>query len=41
MGCAAYNTLDDEGMLSIPEQPGLGLELDQDALTRYTGAAAD
>jgi L-alanine-DL-glutamate epimerase-like enolase superfamily enzyme len=28
--------LDDEGMLSIPETPGLGLTLDADALARYT-----
>ncbi len=29
--------LDAEGMLSIPTQPGLGLELDPDAVARYTG----
>ncbi len=28
--------LDDDGMLAIPERPGLGLELDLDALSRYT-----
>ncbi len=28
--------LDAEGMLPIPEKPGLGLELDKDALRRYT-----
>ncbi len=31
--------LDADGMLDIPVQPGLGLELDQDALKRYTGNA--
>jgi L-alanine-DL-glutamate epimerase-like enolase superfamily enzyme len=29
--------LDEDGMLSIPESPGLGLTLDTDALARYTG----
>lgn len=29
--------LDADGMLSIPTQPGLGLELDPDAVARYTG----
>jgi L-alanine-DL-glutamate epimerase-like enolase superfamily enzyme len=29
--------LDDDGMLAIPNQPGLGLELDPDALQRYAG----
>ena len=27
--------LDDEGMLAIPDQPGLGVELDRDALRRF------
>jgi D-galactarolactone cycloisomerase len=31
--------LDHEGMLAIPETPGLGLRLDQDAVARYTGGA--
>jgi L-alanine-DL-glutamate epimerase-like enolase superfamily enzyme len=31
--------LDAEGMLPISEKPGLGLELDRDALTRYTRGA--
>ena len=29
--------LDGDGMLAIPNQPGLGLELDPDALQRYAG----
>ena len=29
--------LDDEGMLAIPDSPGLGLELDPDAVAKYTG----
>jgi len=29
-------TLDEEGMLPIPEAPGLGLTLDMDAVARYT-----
>lgn len=29
-------TLDSEGFVEIPEQPGLGIELDQDALGRFT-----
>ena len=29
--------LDDEGMLTIPETPGLGIELDADALERFAG----
>lgn len=29
-------SLDDEGMLAIPETPGLGLELDHDAVAKYT-----
>ncbi len=28
--------LDSDGMLAIPSTPGLGLELDADALRRYT-----
>ena len=31
--------LDNDGMLEIPELPGLGLELDRDAVARYTGNA--
>jgi D-galactarolactone cycloisomerase len=30
-------TLDAEGMLSIPNAPGLGMALDLDAVARYTG----
>jgi D-galactarolactone cycloisomerase len=30
-------TLDEEGMLPIPDAPGLGLVLDVDAVARYTG----
>lgn len=30
-------TLDDEGALRIPETPGLGIELDRDALRRFAG----
>ena len=30
--------LDGDGMLAIPEEPGLGVELDPDALERYTGS---
>jgi len=29
--------LDEEGMLAIPKKPGLGIEIDFDALERYTG----
>lgn len=29
--------LDSEGMLSIPTKPGLGLDIDQDAVARYSG----
>jgi L-alanine-DL-glutamate epimerase-like enolase superfamily enzyme len=29
--------LDDEGLLAIPNGPGLGIELDRDALERYSG----
>jgi D-galactarolactone cycloisomerase len=29
--------LDDDGLLTIPEQPGLGVELDRDALKRFSG----
>ncbi len=32
-------TLDAEGMLSIPDAPGLGLTLDLDAVAKYTGGA--
>jgi D-galactarolactone cycloisomerase len=31
--------LDEEGMLRIPDSPGLGLELDLDAVGRYTGGS--
>jgi L-alanine-DL-glutamate epimerase-like enolase superfamily enzyme len=31
--------LDADGMLAIPTKPGLGLELDPDAVKKYTGAA--
>lgn len=31
--------LDSDGMLAIPELPGLGLELDRDAVAKYTGNA--
>ena len=27
--------LDEDGMLTIPETPGLGIELDRDALARF------
>ena len=30
--------LDSDGMLAIPSAPGLGLELDRDAISKYTGA---
>jgi L-alanine-DL-glutamate epimerase-like enolase superfamily enzyme len=33
-------SLDDEGMLAIPETPGLGLELDPDAVAKYTRGEA-
>ncbi len=29
--------LDDDGMLAIPDEPGLGLELDWDAVKKYSG----
>ncbi len=29
--------LDDDGLLTIPDRPGLGVELDADAVARYTG----
>jgi len=32
--------LDADGMLAIPSAPGLGLELDSDAIKRYTGGEA-
>jgi L-alanine-DL-glutamate epimerase-like enolase superfamily enzyme len=31
--------LDDDGMLAIPTTPGLGIQLDPDAVARYTGGA--
>ena len=31
--------LDEEGMLAISNVPGLGLELDHDAVVRYSGGA--
>ena len=31
--------LDPEGMLAIPEKPGLGIELDRDAVDRHTRGA--
>ena len=31
--------LDENGMMNIPSKPGLGLELDMDALKKYTGNA--
>ncbi len=31
--------LDSDGMLAIPELPGLGLDLDRDAVAKYTGNA--
>jgi L-alanine-DL-glutamate epimerase-like enolase superfamily enzyme len=33
-------SLDDEGMLAIPEAPGLGLDLDPDAVAKYTRGEA-
>jgi L-alanine-DL-glutamate epimerase-like enolase superfamily enzyme len=30
-------TLDSEGMLSVPNGPGLGISLDMDAVEKYTG----
>ena len=32
--------LDAEGMLNIPDAPGLGLTLDEDAVNKYTGSAS-
>ncbi len=32
--------LDGEGMLAIPDAPGLGLQLDEEAVRRYTGGAS-
>ncbi|MFH1920506.1 MAG: hypothetical protein ABIP48_11550 [Planctomycetota bacterium] len=29
--------LDEDGLLTIPERPGLGIELDRDALKRFSG----
>ena len=34
---AAGWQLDDDGMLAIPDKPGLGLELNTEAVARYTG----
>lgn len=34
--CSAPWVLDSDGMLTIPEQPGLGIELDPGAIERYT-----
>jgi len=33
--------LDRDGMLAIPDGPGLGIELDMDAVDRYTGGRGD
>ncbi|MEV0386467.1 enolase C-terminal domain-like protein [Nonomuraea sp. NPDC050643] len=33
-------TLDGDGMLPIPDTPGLGIDLDRDALSRYTDPEA-
>ena len=30
--------LDDDGMLAVPDTPGLGVQLDTDRLARYTAA---
>lgn len=30
--------LDEEGMLAIPDRPGLGVELDEDAVVRFSGS---
>jgi L-alanine-DL-glutamate epimerase-like enolase superfamily enzyme len=30
-------SIDADGMLAIPDKPGLGLELDRDAVKKYTG----
>jgi L-alanine-DL-glutamate epimerase-like enolase superfamily enzyme len=30
--------LDRDGMLAIPSAPGLGIEIDTDAVQRYSGA---
>ena len=29
--------LDDDGLLAIPQDPGLGIELDREKLKRFTG----
>lgn len=34
-------SLDSEGMLSIPESPGLGITLDIDAVERYSGVRCE
>jgi D-galactarolactone cycloisomerase len=31
--------LDPDGMLAIPDRPGLGIELDPDAVQRHTGVS--
>jgi L-alanine-DL-glutamate epimerase-like enolase superfamily enzyme len=36
---AAPWALDADGMLAIPTQPGLGLQLNADAVAKYTGGA--
>jgi D-galactarolactone cycloisomerase len=33
--------LDEQGMLAIPERPGLGIEIDLDALAKYSGTGVD
>ncbi|MCU1325827.1 MAG: Mandelate racemase/muconate lactonizing protein [Bryobacterales bacterium] len=33
--------LDEQGMLVIPERPGLGIEIDLDALAKYSGTGVD
>ncbi|MCC6793036.1 MAG: mandelate racemase/muconate lactonizing enzyme family protein, partial [Thermomicrobiales bacterium] len=32
--------LDADGMLPIPEAPGLGIEIDHEAVARYSGGAS-
>jgi D-galactarolactone cycloisomerase len=32
-------TLDEDGMLAIPDRPGLGVEIDRQALARYSDSA--
>ncbi len=31
-------TLDEEGMMTVPESPGLGISIDMDAVEKYTGS---